>query len=416
MVSPTTIPTPVDQIASSVTVITGHELERDHIGTVPDALRTVPGLNVVQTGAGRRADRGVHARHQFQPRQGVHRRRRCRRSEHAERRLRLRPSAHRRRRAHRDAARPAKRPLRFGRDRRRHIDHHQEGRRPAESHEQPGSRLVRHLQPDGQPERLAGPLQLFVQRAAFAHHRQQSDAAQSAGAGRDVEQRQLRQPHLFDPARRRSHRQSRAQCRRPLYRRAKSCSPATISSTFRRRRRKRCGTRRSTTIRSSAAKRSWSLFDGKLKNIFGTSYTNQWSWNYDPNPDSFTPFGSVAPPTKNVGEKTKYDWRGEAKLLPGQTLVLGLEKETQKLRTDSTGDGRRRAVPDHTSTRATRPARSNCSRNFSSGSSWSSNVRYDDDESFGPHRTWRVAPAFIVPGHRDQAERQLRHRLQGADT
>ena len=26
------------------------------------------------------------------------------------------------------------------------------------------------------------------------------------------------------------------------------------------------------------------------------------------------------------------------------------------------------------------------------------NVRTDDNESFGPHTTWRVAPAFIVPG------------------
>src|SRR5262249_55625815 len=50
VVSPTTIPTSSDQIASSVTVITGKELERDHITTVPDALRAVPGLNVVQTG------------------------------------------------------------------------------------------------------------------------------------------------------------------------------------------------------------------------------------------------------------------------------------------------------------------------------------------------------------------------------
>jgi vitamin B12 transporter len=26
------------------------------------------------------------------------------------------------------------------------------------------------------------------------------------------------------------------------------------------------------------------------------------------------------------------------------------------------------------------------------------NIRYDDNESFGPHVTWRVAPALIVPG------------------
>src|SRR6187399_3269149 len=50
VVSPTTVPTPIDQIASSVTVITAADLERQQIRTVPDALKTVPGLNVVQTG------------------------------------------------------------------------------------------------------------------------------------------------------------------------------------------------------------------------------------------------------------------------------------------------------------------------------------------------------------------------------
>src|SRR5579864_5252021 len=48
--SPTTIPTPVDQIASSVTIITAEDLERDQRRTIPDALNAVPGLNVVQSG------------------------------------------------------------------------------------------------------------------------------------------------------------------------------------------------------------------------------------------------------------------------------------------------------------------------------------------------------------------------------
>ncbi len=50
VVSPTTIPTPVDQVASSVTVITAGDIQRQQIRTVPDALNTVPGLNVVQSG------------------------------------------------------------------------------------------------------------------------------------------------------------------------------------------------------------------------------------------------------------------------------------------------------------------------------------------------------------------------------
>lgn len=49
-VSATTIPTPTDQVASSVTVITAQQIEQQQLRTVPDALNTVPGLNVVQTG------------------------------------------------------------------------------------------------------------------------------------------------------------------------------------------------------------------------------------------------------------------------------------------------------------------------------------------------------------------------------
>jgi vitamin B12 transporter len=54
----------------------------------------------------------------------------------------------------------------------------------------------------------------------------------------------------------------------------------------------------------------WSLFDGRFTNFFGVNYTNLWAWTNNPNADSFNPFGSVPPPTKNVGEKLKVDWRG----------------------------------------------------------------------------------------------------------
>src|SRR4051812_22714137 len=50
VVSPTAIVTPIEHVASSVTVITAKDIERDQRRTVPDALATVPGLNVVQSG------------------------------------------------------------------------------------------------------------------------------------------------------------------------------------------------------------------------------------------------------------------------------------------------------------------------------------------------------------------------------
>ena len=50
--SPTTIPTPVSQIASSITVITAKDIQDTQRRTVPDLLQTVPGLNVAPNAPG----------------------------------------------------------------------------------------------------------------------------------------------------------------------------------------------------------------------------------------------------------------------------------------------------------------------------------------------------------------------------
>ena len=50
VVTPTRIPTPENEVGSSITVITEEEIQRKQERTLPDALKDVPGLNVVQTG------------------------------------------------------------------------------------------------------------------------------------------------------------------------------------------------------------------------------------------------------------------------------------------------------------------------------------------------------------------------------
>ncbi len=50
VVSATRVPTPVDQLGSSLTVITADDIERKQRRTLPDILQDVPGLNLVQTG------------------------------------------------------------------------------------------------------------------------------------------------------------------------------------------------------------------------------------------------------------------------------------------------------------------------------------------------------------------------------
>ncbi|HTV26874.1 MAG TPA: TonB-dependent receptor [Xanthobacteraceae bacterium] len=144
----------------------------------------------------------------------------------------------------------------------------------------------------------------------------------------------------------------------------------------------------------------WSLFDGRFKNFFGFNYTNEWSFNLDPNPDSFYPPPTVSPPTTNLGTRTQYDWRGEARIIPGQTLVMGLEDKTESLWTNSTGAYNGFGVYTPYATTAQTGDKAGwleLQSAFAQRFFIVSNIRYDDNESFGPHTTWRVAPVFIVP-------------------
>ena len=50
IVSATRVPTPEDEVASSVTLITAADIDAQQARTLPDVLQSVPGLNVVQTG------------------------------------------------------------------------------------------------------------------------------------------------------------------------------------------------------------------------------------------------------------------------------------------------------------------------------------------------------------------------------
>jgi vitamin B12 transporter len=50
VVTATRIPTPELEVASSITVISADEIAAQQIRTLPELLKSVPGLNVVQTG------------------------------------------------------------------------------------------------------------------------------------------------------------------------------------------------------------------------------------------------------------------------------------------------------------------------------------------------------------------------------
>ena len=50
VVTPTRLPTPENEVGSSITVITDEDIQRKQQRTLPDALKDVPGLNVFQNG------------------------------------------------------------------------------------------------------------------------------------------------------------------------------------------------------------------------------------------------------------------------------------------------------------------------------------------------------------------------------
>jgi vitamin B12 transporter len=141
----------------------------------------------------------------------------------------------------------------------------------------------------------------------------------------------------------------------------------------------------------------WVPLDG-FKNVFGVSYTSLWNRTVNPNADGF--FTPIGPPTTNLGQRTKFDWHGEAKVAPGQVVVLGLEHQKETMRTDSTGV----LDPFFNFTQTTTTAKTGNNAGFVELQSeyakrffLVSNIRRDDNETFGGHTTWRLAPAVLIP-------------------
>lgn len=148
----------------------------------------------------------------------------------------------------------------------------------------------------------------------------------------------------------------------------------------------------------------WSLFDNRFTNTFGVNYTNQWDFTVNPNADFAANNGftspQVGPPVTNLGQRTKIDWRGEIKAAPGQTVVLGLEQQRDSLRTDSTGTvdaGFNYTQTTTTAATGNKAGYAELQSQFGKRVFLAANIRYDDNDSFGPHMTWRLAPAVIVP-------------------
>ena len=126
------------------------------------------------------------------------------------------------------------------------------------------------------------------------------------------------------------------------------------------------------------------LFDGVFDQTVGLGYTDYRRRFFDPNAGTLA-FGND--PSVFGGDRVKLDWQGNIKVMPGQVVTLGAEHQ-------------RDAIDD------TAPVQATMSNNAGFAELQSSfgehffnaaSVRYDDNSLFGGKATYRDAPAVLIP-------------------
>jgi vitamin B12 transporter len=122
----------------------------------------------------------------------------------------------------------------------------------------------------------------------------------------------------------------------------------------------------------------WSVLDGRIKNYFGVNYTNHWNYNISP--------GDVAA-TITTGDRVKYDWHAVTQLAPYHTVIVGAEHETETLQTSTVS-----------AQNVNKAGYVELQSQFANRLFLVENVRQDDNDRFGEHPTFRLAPALIIPG------------------
>jgi vitamin B12 transporter len=121
----------------------------------------------------------------------------------------------------------------------------------------------------------------------------------------------------------------------------------------------------------------WSLLDGRIKNYFGANYTNYWHADITPGVDLTA---------ITTGNRLKYDWHSVTEVASGQNLIVGAERENSEINTTglSAQTGNSAAFVEWQS-------------NFAKRFFLTANIREDDNDNFGQHMTYRIAPSVILP-------------------
>lgn len=119
-----------------------------------------------------------------------------------------------------------------------------------------------------------------------------------------------------------------------------------------------------------------SLLDGRLDQTLGVGYTDYQSTERIPN----------NPETPDDGDRLKADWQADFRIVPGETLTAGAEGERDAIR-NSPIDA------DVTNAAGYLQLQSSLGGRFFNTAS----IRYDSNGQFGGKATYRIAPAFLIP-------------------
>lgn len=121
----------------------------------------------------------------------------------------------------------------------------------------------------------------------------------------------------------------------------------------------------------------WSLLDGRVKNYFGVNLTSNWTSDFGPtDPTS----------TISTGDRIRYDWRAVTEIAPSNYFIVGAEQQTETF--DTTG------VSAQNGNKA---AYAEIQASYAKRLFLTANIREDSNDTWGDHMTYRVAPAVILP-------------------
>lgn len=115
-------------------------------------------------------------------------------------------------------------------------------------------------------------------------------------------------------------------------------------------------------------------FDGMLEQTLGAAYSNIRSSDFSP----------LAARSDAVGGRVKFDWQGNIKLAPNEKLVLGAEHERDEI-----------TSPISAGTKID-SGYAELQSGFSDRFFDTLSVRYDENDRFGGKTTYRFAPVFLI--------------------